>query len=132
MVRRDADGLAVPMAAIRRGDRVVTADGIDIGSVRTVSGDDALGGRILVVGRDDWDGSVVAYAIPWWAPSQRDAVAARLRLSAHRAYVCAHWARASLRATEVRSPGVEAPGSDLAFRDDTATRGGILRGPWRA
>ncbi len=65
MVKRDADGLAVPMAAIRRNDRVVTADGIDIGSVRAVSGTDACGGHILVVGKDDWDGSVVAYVIPW-------------------------------------------------------------------
>ena len=131
MVRRDADGLAVPMAAIRRGDRVVTADGIDIGSVRTVSGADALSGRILVVGRNDWDGSVVAYAIPWWAPSWRDAAVGCLRLSAHRAYVCTHWARASSRAGAALIPVVEAPGAGRALRDDGIAGGGILCGPWQ-
>ena len=127
MVKRDADGLAVPMAAIRRGDRVVTADGVDIGSVRAVCGADALSGRILVVGRDDWDGSVVAYAIPWWAPSRRDAVTARLRLSAHRAYVCAHWARVSSQAAEVRGSD-----TDHTSGDGRAAGGGILYGPWQA
>lgn len=130
MMRRDADGLAVPMATIRRGDRVVTADGVDIGSVRTVSGADALSGRILVVGRDEWDGSVVAYAIPWWAPSWRDAVAARLRLSAHRTYVCTHWARASSLVGAALIPVPATPSAGHACWGEGATRGAVLRGPW--
>lgn len=88
---RSADGVAVPVATIQRADRVLTAEGVEIGTVRRVRGDDVLHARILVLGWDELTGRRAAYAVPVWAPQRREAATGCVRLAAHYAYVRAHW-----------------------------------------
>src|SRR5690242_3943237 len=94
--QRTADGIAVPPTTIRRDDRVITADGVEIGRVRSVQGTDALNGRILVMGFDAQREATAVYTIPLWAPLRRDAATARLYLSAHLTFVCSRWSFASV------------------------------------
>lgn len=94
--QRTADGIAVPPTTICRGDRVITADGVEIGRVRSVHAASAGDGRILVMGPGTQPDATAAYTIPLWAPDRRDAASGRLYLSARLAHVCSRWSFASV------------------------------------